>query len=51
MNGFAQHVVLHLWIDDDISDHEGRRRAGPTIGDLSDAELGGHVELAGRRGE
>ena len=24
----TQHVVLHLWIDDDISDHEGRRRAG-----------------------
>lgn len=47
----TQHVVLHLWIDDDISDHEGRRRAGPTIGDLSDAEFGGHVELAGRRGE
>jgi hypothetical protein len=40
-----------VWIDDDISDHEGRRGAGPTIGDLSDAEFGGHVELAGRRGE
>jgi hypothetical protein len=44
------HVMLHLWIDDDISHQRRGRRAAPTIEDVSNEELNRLIDLAGRAG-
>lgn len=42
------HAILHLWIDDDVSDARRGRRAAPTIDDLGDDEIGRLLDLVGR---